>query len=63
MMEEKINELLAAVISGYGPQFGRKSVKKLAKKLEVSTVEARLESGSGDSYTLLKKRLQIAEPF
>lgn len=54
-MEEKINELLAAVISGYGPQFGRKFVKKLAKELEISTVEAQLESGSGDSYALLKK--------
>lgn len=55
MTEEKISELLAAVVSGYGPRFGRKSVKKLAKKLEMSTVEARLESGSGDSYTLSKK--------
>lgn len=57
MTTEQINELLANIISMYGPQFGRSLTKRVALRLETSCVEDLLENITGNTYALAKTAL------
>lgn len=51
-MEEQIDEWLADVIAAYAPRYGRGLTKKVARKLAMSSVEARIEQIHGCAYAL-----------